>query len=337
MANKSLTPTIDVGSALIVLEQMIDSARAKIIKTANVQLIDLYWNIGHYLCERCSEAGWGKATVQSLADLIQKERPTWRGFSSPNLWRMKQFYETYSNEEKLSTLLRELPWSANLHILGKCKSMEERQFYIELAIQERWNVREIERQIDGALFERKLTGAPILSTVLREIHPTATNIFKDRYLVDFVDLPTSHSENDLQRGLIANLKKFLLELGRDFCFIDNEFPLQISNKDYYIDLLLFHRGLNCLVAVELKIDDFKPEYIGKLDFYLEALDRYHRKPHENPSVGVLLCKGHDRETVEIALSRSLSPALVAEYETKLIDKKLLEQKLHELYEQSEKE
>jgi hypothetical protein len=171
-----------------------------------------------------------------------------------------------------------------------------------------------------------------VSAALTQLHPTANQVFKDTYLFDFLSLPESHAESDLQKGLVANLKNFLLELGRDFSFIGEEFQIQVGNKDFYVDLLFFHRDLSCLVAFELKINDFKPEYLGKMAFYLEALDRDVRKEHEKPSVGVLLCKSKDDEVVEYALSRTLSPALVSEYQTRLPDKNMLRQKLHEFYE-----
>ena len=170
-----------------------------------------------------------------------------------------------------------------------------------------------------------------MSPAVTQIHPEAINIFKDSYLVDFLGLPEGHSEADLHQGLLAKLKQFLLELGRDFCFVGSEYPLQVGKRDFALDLLFFHRGLNALVAIELKVGCFEPEYLGKLNFYLEALDRDHRKPHENPAIGVLLCASKDDEVVEYALSRSLSPALIAEYQTQLPDKKLLQEKLHEFY------
>jgi len=162
-------------------------------------------------------------------------------------------------------------------------------------------------------------------------HPGAASVFKDSYLVEFLDLPAAHLESDLQHGLLAQLKQFLLELGRDFCFIGSEYPLQVGKQDFALDLLFFHRGLNSLVAIELKTTRFSPEHLGQLNFYLEALDRDHKKPHENPAIGLLLCASKDDEVVEYALSRSLSPALVAQYQTQLPDKKLLQAKLHEFY------
>ena len=170
-----------------------------------------------------------------------------------------------------------------------------------------------------------------MSPVLTQLYPDATSVFRDNYLLDFLDLPEGHSEDDLQRGLVANLRRFLLELGGDFTFVGERFRLQVGGKDFWVDLLFFHRGLNCLVAFELKVEEFEPSHLGQLQFYLEALDRDVRKPHENPALGVLLCATKDREVVEYALSRTLSPALVAEYQTRLPDKKLLQAKLHEFY------
>lgn len=316
---------------------LIRSSRQRALQAAHAELVGLYWTLGRHLSQKVAQEGWGQGTVQQLAVWLQGQEPGLRGFSAPNLWRMKQYFETYQGEEKLSTLSRVLSWSHNTLLLSKCKSNEERVFYLHLARQERWSVRQLERQVDGALFERTLTGKPKLSTVLREVHPGAESCFKDRYLVDFLDLPEPHSEKDLQRGLIAHLKDFLLELGRDFCFIGSEFPLKVGAKDFYIDLLLFHRGLQALVAFELKIGEFHPADMGQLSFYLEALDRDHKKAHEAPSIGILLCKTQDHDVVEYSLSRTLSPALVAEYQTRLPNKDLLQSKLEEFYAMVERE
>jgi predicted nuclease of restriction endonuclease-like (RecB) superfamily len=243
---------------------------------------------------------------------------------------MKQMFETYEREPALSVLLREVSWTQNLLIMSRCRRKEERKFYLQMTRRENWSSRELERQIDGCLFERKSIAPVKLAAALRVLYPSSSQVFKDSYLLDFLDLPEPFDEHDLQKGLVANLKQFLLELGRDFCFVGEQYRVQVGNKDFLLDLLFYHRELRCLVAFELKVDDFKPEYLGKLSFYLEALDRDLRKSHENPSVGVLLCKSKDSEVVEYALSRTLSPALVAEYETKLPDRALLQAKLHEL-------
>jgi predicted nuclease of restriction endonuclease-like (RecB) superfamily len=244
---------------------------------------------------------------------------------------MKQFYETYKDFPKLSTLLREISWSHNLAIFSRCKTVEEKEFYLKQAKQENYSFRELERQISSSLFERTMIGNSKLSTALRESNHDLSNTFKDSYVFEFLNLPQLHSESDLQRGLVKQMKNFILELGKDFLFIGEEYKLQVGNSDFYIDLLFYHRGLQCLVAFELKADKFKPDHLGQLNFYLEALDRDVKKPNENPSIGILLCKDKDSEVVEYALSRSLSPTMVSEYKTQLPDKKLLQQKLHELF------
>jgi predicted nuclease of restriction endonuclease-like (RecB) superfamily len=245
---------------------------------------------------------------------------------------MRQFHDTYRGDEKVAPLVRQLPWTHNLMILSRSRRPEEREFYLRLAIQERWSSRDLERQLNGGLFERTVLAPPKVSAVLTQLHPLAQTVFKDTYLVNFLDLPEGHSEEDLQKALVANLRHFLLELGADFTFVGGPFRLQVGGKDFFLDLLFFHRGLNALVAIELKVEEFEPGHLGQLNFYLEALDRDVRKPHESPSIGVLLCATKDSEVVEYALSRSLSPALVAEYQTRLPDKKLLQAKLHEFYE-----
>jgi predicted nuclease of restriction endonuclease-like (RecB) superfamily len=202
---------------------------------------------------------------------------------------------------------------------------------MRVAIQERWSKRELERQFNYSLFARVVLSPPKVSPVVRQTHPEAVSVFKDAYNLEFLGLPAIHAEADLHRALIEKLRAFLIELGRDFCFIGSEYPLQVGGRDFSVDLLFFHRGLNCLVAIELKVSEFEPEYLGKLNFYLEALDRDVRKVHEQPAIGVLLCASKNDEVVEYALSRSLSPALIAEYQTQLPDKKLLQSKLHEFY------
>ena len=311
---------------------LIQSARARALQTVNTALIDLYWQVGEYISRKVESAAWGKAVIQQLADYLEQNEPDLRGFSASNLWRMRQFFATYRDSVILAPLVRELPWSHNLSIMSRCKRAEEREFYLRLCVRERWGKRELERQLAGALFERTVLALPKVSPLVPQLHPTAGTVFKDTYLLEFLNLPEIHSEADLQQGLVSNLRKFLLELGRDFCFIGEHYQLQVGGKDFYLDLLLYHRGLQCLVDFELKIDEFKPEYLGKLEFYLEALDRDVKKPHERPSIGVLLCASKDSEVVEYALSRSVSPALIAEYQTCLPAKKLLQQKLHEFYE-----
>jgi predicted nuclease of restriction endonuclease-like (RecB) superfamily len=311
---------------------LIKQSRLSAVRTINAELIDLYWNIGQYNSNKIDKAEWGDSVVVELANHIHQYEPEIKGFSDKNIWRMKQFYETYKDFPKLSTLLREISWSHNLAIFSRCKSVEERAFYIKLAKQENYSFRELDRQISASLFERTMIGNAKLSTALRESNQNLTKTFKDSYVFEFLSISEPHGERELQRGLVKQMKSFILELGKDFLFIGEEFKLQVGNSDIYIDLLFYHRGLQCLIAFELKADKFKPDHLGQLNFYLEALDRDVRKTNENPSIGILLCKDKDSEVVEYALSRSLSPTMVSEYKTQLPDKKLLQKKLHELFE-----
>ncbi len=315
---------------------LIQAARQRAFQAVNTSLIDLYWQIGEHISRKITTAEWGAGVVAQLATHIAKAYPGLRGFTRPNLFRMRQFYEAYRNEEVVSPLVRQLPWTHNLIILSQTKRPEEREFYLRTAVQEQWSKRELERQFRAALFERVVLNPANVSPAVRQTHPQAVGVFKDAYVVEFLGLPEGHSESDLHLGLLAKLKAFLIELGRDFCFVGSEFPVQVGGRDFALDLLFFHRGLNCLVAIELKVGRFEPEYLGKLSFYLEALDRDVRKPHENPAIGVLLCASKDDEVVEYALSRTASPALIAEYQTQLPDKALLQAKLHEFYLQNQR-
>lgn len=258
---------------------LIVASREKAFRDVNTALIDLYWRIGEIISRKIEAAEWGDGTVDRLAQYIARTQPGIRGFSRANLFRMKQFYEAYSGESIVSPLVRQLPWSHHLIILGQSKRREEREFYLRLASKEQWSKRELERQLDAALFERTVLSPPKVSPAVRKSHPEAIGIFKDAYTLEFLDLPEIHAEVDLHRALLNRLKEFLIELGRDFCFIGSEYPLQVGGQDFALDLLFFHRGLNCLVDFELKVHRFEPEYLGKLSFYLEALDRDIRKPH----------------------------------------------------------
>jgi predicted nuclease of restriction endonuclease-like (RecB) superfamily len=311
--------------------QLITTARQRAFQAVNTTLIELYWQVGEYISRKIEAAEWGDGVVTQLADYLARSQPGLSGFTRRNLFRMRQFYESYRGDEKVSPLVTQLPWTHNLIILSQSKRPEEREFYLRMAIKEQWSSRELERQFKTALFERTVLNPTKVSALLTQLHPEALSIFKDSYLVEFLSLPESHAEADLHRGLLHRLKEFLIELGRDFCFVGAEFPLQVGGRDFALDLLFFHRGLNCLIAIELKVGRFEPEYLGKLDFYLEALDRDIKKAHENPAIGVLLCASKEDEVVEYALSRTLSPALIAEYQTQLPDKKLLQAKLHEFY------
>lgn len=309
---------------------LIQKARENAFRKVNEELILLYWNVGEYISKQIENQAWGSSYVDELANYIAEKCPEIKGFNRRGLYRMKQFYETYQGDKIVSSLLTQISWTNHLAILSAAKSSEEREFYIKLSIKESYTVRELQRQLDSSFYERYM-----LSSVKLETAPVTKQIknnFLDTYVLEFLNLPERFSEFDFKKAIIGNLKNFILEVGKDFTFIGEEYRVSVGNSDYYIDLLFYHRGLGCLVAFELKIGSFKPEHLGKMNFYLEALDREHKKSNENPSVGIILCAGKDDEVVEFALSRSLSPTLISEYTLKLIDKKLLKQKLHELTE-----
>ncbi|WP_411740779.1 PDDEXK nuclease domain-containing protein [Pseudomonas sp. A-RE-19] len=320
-----------VGASFNEITQLIVTARQRAVQAVNTELIELHWQVGAYISRKIEAAEWGDGVVAQLATHLARTQPGLRGFTRANLFRMRKFFETYRHDAIVAALLRQLPWTQNLIILNQSKRPEEREFYLRMAIQEKWSSRELERHFKAALFERSVVNPAKVSPLMRQTRPEALSVFKDTYMVEFLDLAQGHVEADLQGGLLRRLRDFLIELGRDFCFVGSQYPLQVGGRDFALDLLFFHRGLNCLVAIELKVGRFEPEYLGKLDFYLEALDRNVRKPHENPALGVLLCASKDDEVVEYALNRSLSPALIAEYQTQLPDKKLLQAKLHEFY------
>jgi predicted nuclease of restriction endonuclease-like (RecB) superfamily len=188
--------------------------------------------------------------VSEFAKFITQNDPTIKGFSDKNLWRMKQFYETYQDNEKLSSLARELSWTHNAIIFSRCKTAEEREFYLKLCIKEQYSSRDLERQIDVSTFERSQMGNQKLSAVLRELYPTLENVFKNNYVLEFLGLPEDHNESDLQKALIQNMKNFILELGKDFIFVGEEFRLQVGNQDFFIDLLFYHRGLSALLKLK---------------------------------------------------------------------------------------
>jgi predicted nuclease of restriction endonuclease-like (RecB) superfamily len=308
---------------------LIATAKAKAYQAVNRELLNLYWQVGQHLSYKVKANEWGKSVVADLANFIKITEPNIKGFSAQNLWRMKQFYEAYEQNAILATLSRELSWSHNRLILP-IENSPEQEFYLRMSIKEKWSVRELERQINASYYERVMLADAKLSPLVRELPQDISNTFKDSYVLELLNLSDHHQEKDLRKAISQNITQFLLEFGRDFAFMGEEYPLQVGQQDFSIDLLFYNRALNCMVALELKIEKFKPEHLGQLNFYLEALDRDVKKEHENPSIGILLCKGKDDMVVEYALNRSLSPTLVADYKTKLPNKALLQQKWQEL-------
>ena len=310
------------------LIKIIEDSRNSALKKVNEELIRMYWKVGEYLSKESKDAVFGDGYIDAIAKEIQDAFPGIKGFNRRGLYRMKQFYEIYEGDEFVSALLTQINWTNHLAIMSKAKTVEERHFYITLCAKESYSSRELERQIDSGYYERyMLSKEKILPEPIKSLKQ---NPFLDSYVIEFLDLPKNFKEADLRKGLIQNMKEFILEVGKDFTFIDEEYRVQVGGEDFRIDLLFFHRGLQCLVAFELKIGKFKPEYISKMDFYLEALDRQKKKENENPSVGMVLCASKDDEVVEYATSMTMSPMKVAEYKLQLPDKAVLQRKLQEL-------
>jgi len=309
---------------------IIERSRENAFRAVNRELITMYWEVGKYVSNKVKHSGWGKSIVADFALFIQIERPDIKGFSASNIWHMRQFYETYCENEKLSTLSREISWTHNLLIMSRTKNDEAREFYLTHCSQNNYTRRELERQIDSMFYERTM----ISDEKHKQYHSKNARlaVFRDSYVLEFLDIPESYKERELRKSIVASIRNFILEFGKDFTFVGEEYRVQVGNKDFFIDLLFYNRSLSCLVAIDLKVTDFKPEHLGKLEFYLEALDRDVKKPNENPSVGLILCAGKDDTVVEYALSRSMSPTLVADYQLHLPDKKLLENRLREIAE-----
>lgn len=255
------------------------------------------------------------------------------GVENLDITKYSDFEKIYNfllngKNEIVTPLVTQISWTNHLLIMSGCKTDEEREFYIRLCIKENYSKRQLERQLDSGYYERYMLSKENL--LPESVKKLGENPFLDSYVMEFLNLPNEFHENDLRKALIKNMKDFILELGKDFTFIDEEYKVQVGGDDFRIDLLFYHRGLQCLVAIELKIGKFKPEYISKLDFYLEALDRQVKKENENPSVGLLLCAAKNDEVVEYAMSRTMSPMLVSQYQLQLPDKAVLEKKLQQL-------
>ncbi|WP_251318916.1 PDDEXK nuclease domain-containing protein [Flintibacter muris] len=325
--SRQLTPQNHDFNQII---SIIEESRSRALRAVNAELIQMYWNVGEYLSDLCANAAFGDKVIDEVASYIAGSGTNIKGFNRRGLYRMKQFYETYKGDEFVTPLVTQISWTNHLQIMSSAKSMDERHFYLQLCAKEHYSKRELERQIDSAYYERcKLSAQkPIPEAAPQNVR----NSILDTYVLEFLDLPEQFSERSFKKAIIENLKQFILEFGRDFSFVGEEYRVQVGNTDFYVDLLFYNRTLSCLVAIELKIGKFKPEHIGQINFYLEALDRDVKKPNENPSVGLILCASKDDAVVEYALSRTMSPMLVSDYTLYLPDKKILQGKLRELTE-----
>lgn len=320
----SLGKPQDYPGLLTEIKERIRSAQYEALKAVNKELVGLYWDIGRMIVERQDVEGWGKAVVEQLAADLRTEFPGVGGFSASNLWRMKAFFEAYTGLEKLAPLVREISWSHNLAILERCKDPLEREFYLRMTRKFGWSKNVLIHQIDNQSYEKSLLGQTNFDQALTpELRAQAKLAVKDEYTFDFLELGEEHSERELERALIARIEDFLRAMGGMFAFMGSQYRLEVDGKEFFIDLLLFHRRLRCLVAIELKVGEFLPEFVGKMQFYLAALDRQVRQEDENPSIGIILCKEKSRTIVEYALHDARKPIGVATYEiTKTLPKAL---------------
>ena len=293
----------------------IRSSQYKALQAVNRELISLYWDIGHIIKERQKGDTWGKRIVEKLAYDLQGEFPGIKGFSVSNLWRMKLFYESYEGSSKLAPLVREIGWTHNIIIMEKCKDDLMREFYIRMILKFGWTKNVLIHQIENQTYEKTMIGQTNFEVTLPdEIKKQAKLAVKDEYTFDFLELGDEHNERQLETAILAKVEPFLLEMGGLFSFIGSQYRLVIDDSEFFIDLLLYHRQLKCLVALELKVGKFLPEYVGKMQFYLAALDEKVRMSDENPSIGIIMCKSKNKTIVEYALKQSRKPIGVAEYQ-----------------------
>jgi len=306
--------SLDYNTFLRDIKQRIRNAQYEALKSVNKEMILLYWDIGCRIVDNQKKYGWGKAIVETLSKDLQAEFPGIAGYSTDNLWRMRKFYLNYSKKTKLAPLVQELAWAHNIVIMEKCKNDLAREFYLRMSKKFGWTKNVLIHHIENQSYEKTLINQTNFNNTLpARIKKQATLAVKDEYIFDFLDLSDKHSEAELERAMLAKINQFLIEMGGVFAFMGNQFRLEIDGEEYFIDLLLYHRRLKCLVAIELKIGKFIPEYVGKMQFYLAALDAKIKEKSEHPSIGIILCKEKKRTIVEYALKESNKPIAVASY------------------------
>ena len=304
----------DYQSFLREIKGKILDAQYEALKAVNRELISLNWDIGKSIVDKQEKLGWGKSVVETLSKDLQNEFPGIQGYSSHNLWRMRKFYLAYQGNEKLAPLVQEIGWSCNIVILERCKDDLQREFYIQMTKKYGWTKSMLVHQIESEAYERFLLNQTNFDMALEKKYRHQANLaVKDSYNFDFLALGEEYNERQLELGLINNVRSFLLEIGGDFSFIGNQYKLEVDGEEFFIDLLLYHRRLKCLVAIELKTTDFIPEYAGKMQFYLSVLDDKDKQEDENPSIGIVICKTKRRTVVEYTLKNTGSPMGVADY------------------------
>jgi predicted nuclease of restriction endonuclease-like (RecB) superfamily len=309
------------------IKDHIHEAQSASIKFVNKQLISVYWYIGKRIVQQQKTKKWGDSVIEGLAHDLQSAFPGIRGFSSRNLWNMRDLYATYSKNEKLQPLVAEISWTHNVYILSKCKDPLEREFYVRMVRKYGWTTNELIHRIDNQTYEKTLLGQTNFDVTLpAHIRDKTKLVVKDEYTFDFLEMGDEFNERQLESALIQRVNEFLHEMGGIFTFVGSQYRLESDGDEYFIDILLYHRTLKCLVAIELKIGEFIPEYVGKMQFYLALLDDYVKMPDENPSIGIILCKTKKKTRVEYALREAKKPIGVASYSvTKKLPKELRDQ------------
>ncbi len=299
---------------LVDIKTRIRDAQYSALKAVNKELINLYWDIGKKIVEKQKKFGWGKAVVETLAEDLQKEYPGIKGFSTQNLWYMRQFYVNYDSNSKLQPLVGEISWVKNVIIFSKCKDDLEREFYIKMTKKFGWTKDVLIHQIENKSYEKYLLNQTNFDKTLPVKYKEQAKLaVKDEYTFDFLELGEEYSEKELELSLMAKIRGFLTEMGGYFCYLGNQYRVEVDNKEYFIDLLLYHRKLKCLVAIDLKVGEFVPEFAGKMQFYLSLLNDKVKLKEENPSVGIIICKNKNRTIVEYALKDSKKPIGVSTY------------------------
>lgn len=307
-------PIEGYGALLAEIKERVRTAQLEALRAVNRELVALYWDIGRMIVERQVDAVHGDAVADNLAGDLRKEFPGVTGFSRRNIFYMRELYTTYRDEPKVQPLVAQIGWTHNLVILQRCKEPLEREFYIRMTRKFGWSKNVLIHQIENQSYEKTLlTQTNFEQTLTPELRSQAKLAVRDEYTFDFLELGEEHAERELERALVARIGRFLRTMGGMFAFVGSQYRLEIDGKEYFIDLLLFHRRLRCLVAVELKVGEFEPEFVGKMQFYLAALDDLARETDENPSIGIILCKEKRRTIVEYALRDARKPVGVATY------------------------
>jgi predicted nuclease of restriction endonuclease-like (RecB) superfamily len=302
------------GTLLADIKRRVRAAQYAALRIVNKELINLYWDIGRMIVERQKGNTWGKAVVERLSEDLRIEFPGVRGFSASNLWRMRHFYERYRENEKLAQLVREIAWGQNTILFEAHIDDTEREFYMRMTRKYGWSRAVLILNIEAQTYRKYLANQTNFdSTVPEKVRNQAKLAIKDEYTFDLLGLGEEHSEKELERALISKVNRFLTEMGGVFTFAGSQYRLEVDGQEYFIDILLYHRHLKCLVAVELKVGEFMPEHIGKMQFYLAALDSLVKTPEENPSIGIVICKSKKRMIVEYSLRESKKPIGVSTY------------------------